>query len=194
MPVLANTAEVVVKQRLYGQDVLNVWHVQVSASPDEAELLDVAAHFQLGYGDLFTHLSDEIALTEIFVRNLGVVGGIEATLSITPEQVGGISTESMPSGVALCISLRTALGGRRFRGRKYFAGIPRSEVVANSFTSAFVGALLGSIGGMIGDLATAGNPISIASFTGSTLVPVTAAVAADLDVDSQRRRLNGRGT
>src|SRR5215216_549235 len=107
MPVLANTAEVVVKQRLYGQDVLNVWHVQVSATPDAAELLDVAAHFQLGYGDLYTALSDQIALTEIFVRDLGVLGGIEATLAITPEQVGGISTESMPGGTALCVSLRT---------------------------------------------------------------------------------------
>jgi hypothetical protein len=193
-PIIANVAEVVVKQRLFGQDVLNVWHVQVGAAPTAPELLAVAADFQAGYADIYAALSQELAMTEIFVRNMGSISGPEATLSVIPEQLGTIATASMPGGTALCVSLRTALSGRRFRGRKYFSGIPNNEVAGNQFNAPFVSSVLSGVQSLIGTLSASGTPLQVVSLTGLTSVPVTAAVAADLDVDSQRRRLTGRGS
>lgn len=190
---IPNVASVTVKGRLFGQDVENVWYVLVGPTPEVFEFNAIAAAFESGYGAIMPALSQDLSITEIVVKDMNVAAGVETTLAITPAMTGGAATASMPGGTALCISLRTALGGRQFRGRKYFSGIPTSEVVENSFTSDFVDSILTGVSTLLTALVTVDHPIQVASPTYGTSSQVIAAIATDLYVDSQRRRLTGRG-
>lgn len=100
---------------------------------------------------------------------------------------------SSPGNVTLCVSLRTALAGRRFRGRKFFSGIPENATASNLIDSSLAGFVVTGINNLIGALAGNGFPLSIVSYIGPTVTPVETALVTDLFVDSQRRRLSGRG-
>ena len=187
-------AQVTVKGSLFGQDVFNVWYALCGPSPTFVDLNDIAAGFNAGYGAIMPSLSNEFSISEIVVKDINTTAGAEVTLAITPPMAGGAATASMPGGTALCVSLRTGLSGRQFRGRKYFSGIPTSEVVGNAFDPDFVSAMLTGINTLLGALLTVDHPVQVASPTYGTATQVIAVVASDLWVDSQRRRLTGRGT
>jgi len=54
----------------------------------------------------------------------------------TGAPVSGTSvSEALPSQVALCITLRTALAGKSFRGRVYLGGFAETENIANGLAS-----------------------------------------------------------
>jgi len=93
----------------------------------------------------------------------------------------------------LCVSLRTGLAGRRFRGRKFFSGIPKANVADNTIDSALCDDIVNGVGTMMSALNANATPLSVVSFVGLTVTAVTAALCTDNFVDSQRRRLTGRG-
>lgn len=192
-PVLPNAYVVEVRGLLFGQRIENVWHCQGADPFDAAQAADIAAIFQTGYGALLSQLSQDITFHEVFVHNLAGVASGEFTLAITPPDAGDLTEDSEPGNVAFCVTLRTALSGRTTRGRKFFSGLAKGDVVANQFEVSRAGGLVADIQTMIGDLATNGTPLCIFSPTALTLVPVTTATYVDLYTDSQRRRLTGRG-
>lgn len=193
-PLVPNAAKVTVSGRLLGQLVQNVWYVTTVAAPTVADLDGIAAVFQIGYGGIMTNMSENLTIDTISVRYIGSASGPETSLFISPPQAGGDFENSFPGNVAMCVSLRTALAGRRFRGRKYFSGIPLTKIAGNTLDSLFAGNVVSDINGLIAALNTNGTPLSIVSFVGVTVVPVTTAIMADLNVDSMRRRLTGRGS
>jgi len=176
----------------FNQQIENVWAVQMT-DPDVAGMLAVAAIFQDSMFPYLDVASFDITLREIFLKNLADENGPEATLTITPGQTGGVATAGEPGNVAFCVSLRSALAGRSFRGRKYFAGIPVGEVVANVVNNGFVDGCLSMMALLIDNLSTNATPLSIVSKTTSTITPVVAASAVDRYSDSMRSRLTGRG-
>ena len=192
-PTVANANVVEVRGQLFGQLVENVWFVGSTGALDESAMLDVMSIFQTSYSSIMAPLSEDYSINEIYMRYLGNPAGPEATLAITPAQTGGIATAAAPGNVAFCVSLRTALTGRRFRGRKYFSGLPNNEVVANALDVAVADALVSAVQAMIVTLSGNGTPLAVVSFTGLTVTNVTTALYTDLFVDSQRRRLTNRG-
>jgi hypothetical protein len=192
-PVFPSAYQVEVRGLLFNQLVENVWYVQGPDPFDAAVASSVADVFETSYGTILGSLSQDLSVNEIFVHNLGGTASGEFTLSITPAMTGGLVQDSEPGNVSFCISLRTALAGRRFRGRKYFSGLAVGDRTGNTFDSARADALISAIDTLITNLNSNTTPLSIFSPTGLTLVPVTAARRADLYLDSQRRRLTGRG-
>lgn len=192
-PLVPSAARVTVSGTLFGQLVENVWHVTTTDPPTLTDLEDIAGIFNTMYASLLLAFSDSLFINQFNVRYLGDIGGPEFTLISTPALQGADANQSMPGNVALCISLRTALAGRRFRGRKFFSGIPVPEVEDNQVSATFADAVVASINGSVGDLSGNGTPLSVLSYVGPTIVPVTSVLYTDLFVDSQRRRLTGRG-
>lgn len=178
---------------LFGQLVENIWHVQGPDPFNSADASLIAGAFQVGYADIQLSLSQDYTVGEIFVHNLAGTASGEFTLTITPAQAGGIVQDSEPGCVAFCISLRTALSGRRTRGRKYFPGLSKGDVTGNIFSATRVGDMLTATQSLIDTLSSSGFPVCVFSPTGLTLVPVDAVAAVDNNVDAQRRRLTGRG-
>ena len=168
---------------------MNVWYCQGPDPFDVGVAVNIASEFQTGYGAILACLSQDVSYTEIEVSNLGGVATGSFSLFITPPDVGEIVQDSLPGSVAFCVSLRSALAGRRFRGRKYFSGLGEGDVTANEFLSTRAADLVTAVEDLRAGLATLGNPMSIFSPTGLTLVPVINVTAVDLRVDSQRGRL-----
>lgn len=193
-PIIANATRVTVSGLCLGQVVENVWGVQTGAPPTVGELSNINDIFHTAYGSLLLPMSAAMSIGEITSRYLGDATGPEVTLSITPPMLGLVEVDPNPNNVALCVSLRSALAGRRFRGRKYFSGIPKPDATGNTISTAFCDAIVDVINTwIIGELNSNGTPLSIISLTGLTLVPVLTALCVDNFVDSQRRRLTGRG-
>jgi len=192
-PLVPNAVKVTVKGSLFGQVVDNVWAVGTTGAPTEAELLTIAAIFQTGYADIQSVLSQDYTVGEITCRYLGDAAGPEATLAIIPPQAGGSINPSSPGSVCLCVSLRTGLAGRRFRGRKYFSGITEVDQTANAIDTDTCNNIVNSILGLMDALSTNGTPLAVVSLVGPTVTQVTTPICVDNFVDSQRRRLTGRG-
>lgn len=118
----------------------------------------------------------------------------------TGDQPGTGTTASQPNNVTWAIQFRTAFRGRSGRGRNYALGLMEGQVtgsavsisVANAYTDAYE-VLAGDLDGLDA------QHVIISKFQGKVPRPsglvrlVTAYAFADLVVDSQRRRLPGRG-
>lgn len=194
-PTFLRTVQVETRFSLFGQQVENVYHVQLPAAPSLSDLEQVADVFHTwAAGDLMGSLSSDLLLREIFVKDVSVADGEEFTLAITPPAAGGASGGSMPGNVAFCFSLRTSASGRRHRGRKYLPGIPRNGVSGDQLSNDFLTDLLTSMNNLITLLGEINALLVVASRVADAVSAVIAITAVDNNLDSQRRRLTGRGT
>jgi len=197
-----NTMQVDVLFRLYNQIVENVYHVEAPDGVD-AVALDDCKNMMAGWvtGNLMPLMSSDLVFTGLVVTNLSIEGGSQVTF----EQVGGlpgsIGSAAEPGNVSYCISSRTDRIGRSYRGRKYIAGIPANKRTGNTIDATWAGQLVAEFNGLIDFLQTLNLFLVVVSRTLDNverLVPVTTRVlnhtTTDLFIDSQRRRLTGRGT
>jgi len=100
----------------------------------------------------------------------------------------------MPANCAAVISWRTGLSGRSARGRSYIFGLQDGAAIGSTLTNAQI-ALLTALSNAIGSFTNAGGVGVLFSILSKTLVntfPVRNAII-DAIMDSQRRRLPGRG-
>lgn len=116
----------------------------------------------------------------------------------TPQ--GASSIFAAPGNVAFTITHRTANRGRSYRGRSYMLGIPADQIGAGLLSTGARDAYVSAFNTLRLEAASDGNPFVIASRyangsprTTGVATPVTQCEAVDLVVDSQRRRLPGRG-
>jgi hypothetical protein len=116
-------------------------------------------------------------------------------------QSGGDAAEVMPNNVTAAIKFVTALRGRSGRGRNYIAGLTTDDCSGNLFSSTTATSFVNAYNALL-DLTYPNDAqwvvVSRISegeerATGLTS-PVLNAAFADLILDSQRRRLPGRGT
>jgi len=115
---------------------------------------------------------------------------------------GEVSAASLPNNVAYCVSKYTGSRGRSFRGRFFVPGIPENaRETPSRVTSAYRSNILTACAGMLSNLITAGFPPVVVSWrtngdwrTTGVATPITALGPVDDVLDSQRRRLPGRGT
>lgn len=119
---------------------------------------------------------------------------------VSTVQNGTASGMSVPSGSTLVSTFKTAERSRNGRGRVYISGVPAPQLsdpieVANSYLTSFITAM--------SSLLTIATAISatlvvvsrvLAGIPRTTGVPIAVtSVTADRYLDSQRRRLFGRG-
>jgi len=192
-PIIPNAVKVTISGSLFGQLVENVWTVQSGDPPTDADLTTIIDEFLLDYPNITANLSAALTYTNIVARYMGDPAGPELAQAISPAIAGGLELDSAPGNVAICVSLKTALAGRRFRGRKFFSGIPKNSLIDNTMDATQAEGVRFACQTLINGLVTAGFPMTIVSLTGMTNVLVTNATLTDNFIDSQRRRLTGRG-
>jgi len=190
---IPNAAKITVKGDYFGQLVENVWTCLTSGAPTLGDLESIASVVIANYPAIVEPLSTSLTISEVTVRYLGDEAGPEVTnVPVTPI-AGTNASPGLPGNVALCVSLRTALAGRRFRGRKYFSGWTEADVVGNQVDAGAVADIVAACNAFIADMIAEGYPLTIVSYTGLTNTNVVTALCIDPYVDSQRRRLPGRG-
>lgn len=144
--------------------------------------------------------SVSVELREILVTQLE--GEVDLTTTYTPAApIGGTNTSpSLPNSVSLCVSFRTGFTGRSARGRNYFIGLCEDQVTANSVNDATQTAILNGYNAVL-DLANdfPCQWVVVQRYANNVQLPagvtraITDILIVDDVVDSQRRRLPGRG-
>lgn len=120
---------------------------------------------------------------------------------VPPTPISGVKGAApAPNNVSFCVSFRTASRGRSARGRNYICGLAKNDITGNTLDSSVVSGWVAGYNQLLGVATATGSTWVIASryhakaprLTGVTF-PVITATAVDATVDSQRRRLPGRG-
>lgn len=206
---VTNGAQVRLIQSFRDQLVVNtLWFLHLTGAPTFADIqaLATACNFQW-QSSIATLLSNDLSYERCIVRDYSVENSFEAVASPS-SPVPGTAGDAMPNNVAFAVSLRTGLSGRAYRGRIYLAGIPRAVVEENSLMSTFLDDVSIAMSGFIGPSEIVPDwQLGVAHRVSSgppperlpiPLDPGVITVASnfsfsDVIVDSQRRRLPGRG-
>lgn len=199
---VTNTVMAELRFTLDGQQVENTLYFQ-RASPWTAPLgVLLGEHLLTWWTDFMAdNLSDNIALDSVHVTDLTTVDGFAVDAVPDGSIPGVIGGDALPNNCAICISFRSEARGRSGRGRNYICGLARDSVVANTLTTgagiAFVAAY-NALPDVAGDSAATWVIVSrfldgVPRDFGLTRSIITV-ILLDLTVDSQRRRLPGRGT
>lgn len=145
-------------------------------------------------------VSTGVSLASIVAQDLTEEGGQQYQDTIG--EAGTMSGSSVPLNACAVISARTARRGRSFRGRNYLSGLTDAILGSsmNAITSGHASALAGAWASLRGTLDGHGLDHVIASkqHNGQVVSPAdvneVTAYVVDTLIDSQRRRLTGRGT
>lgn len=149
--------------------------------------------------ELIPILSNDIILTLVDGVDQSQQNSFYGSYSETPV-VGSVAAQSAPSGICVSVKFASDLTGRSYRGRNYVSGIPSTAIDNNQITTTFRTALtnaysdlntyitLDQVVHVIASRFTNNQPR-----TGGVTVLVQDYQIVDLNLDSQRRRLSGRG-
>ncbi len=203
---VANVGEYRMIYQLHGQVCENVLHIQHAIAPSAADLNTMVTALENWHALRAKPVqSINAALRTIAARSLDTVEAPATERGITANGEGGNVEAATPASVTLAIKLTTGLSGRSARGRVYHIGIPQGAVIGNEVTLGYRDQLLTVYGFLISDVAAAGGTLVVVSrYSGKgadgkalkramgRALAVTG-VSGDIAIDSQRRRLNGRG-
>ncbi len=133
--------EVTLHGTLHGSEIVNVFHFK--GSNNLATLAGIVAALKdCIITSLLPALSQEFALTSVKGKTLYPVLSDEIVSGASAGNVGGVATESDVSFAAALMSLRTGLGGRSNRGRKFIAGVPESGISTSRLTTGQLAAIV----------------------------------------------------
>lgn len=112
--------------------------------------------------------------------------------------VGATGADPMPNSVTIVYKAKTALRGRSYRGRIYHVGLAESHVTGNIVVSTQQTALQAAYTALLATMAGYNYGIISRQLNGvkrttGVITPVVS-LSSDGVIDSQRRRLPGRGS
>ena len=184
-----------------GEQCENVVHVKTTATPTATDVQNAAERGLTWWAaNAAPQTSTTLQLREVYARSIASSIAPEFTAVPDTTLTGALTTESMPNNVTFCLSLRTGQAGRSARGRWYWAGLTTQQVSGTLIEAAAIVALVDAIFALISAFELDNLDFVVMSrFSGGieravpVLIPVTTVLAVDNVVDSQRRRLPGRG-
>lgn len=196
-----NTVEVQLTMRLDGQHIENTLSFQRDDGWD-AEGMEALAEYLFSWWDehIAPQLSQELSLVGCIITDQ--TSDTAPSLTFTPSSplAGEREQPSEPNNVCICVSFRSAARGRSSRGRNYVSGLGVSDVTGNEFDQNLLDNLVDGYSFLISDpIDLTTDWVIISRFTGGSprtegyIYQVQSVVAVDNTIDSQRRRLPGRG-
>lgn len=197
---IPNTALVELRMTQGEQLIENTFHVEKEGILTVPDLQDIGLAFVDWWDGHRNLVINTVTLREVAVRDLTTASSIGIVYSTGLPLAGLLSGSAMPNSTTIAVKWGTGLTGRSFRGRTYHIGLAESQVNNNSIDSATVTGLLASYNTLLSTITGTGYTMVVASrvsnnvprTTGVT-TPILNASFADITVDSQRRRLPGRG-
>jgi hypothetical protein len=188
--------------RLDGQRIENVLYFRQADSYDDTELLTLAGEVAAWYTDnILPHLSSALTLVAVKATSLesDTAPAVEVPVSGSPS--GGSGDPPLPSNCALVVKFLTAGRGRSSRGRNYIPAIPKTQESSNDINPTVAASLLDGYDILrdVGVITEGAHSVVSRFLDGVERSPgiaqlVTGVTFTDLTLDSQRRRLPGRGT
>jgi hypothetical protein len=186
---------------LDGQQIENVLNFNFPAGEFQASAATVYGLLnETWWALLRVQLSNQLVSVETYIVDLTSQSGETATFPAFTDPAGNITAEAEANSIALCVTLRTVKRGRSYRGRSYVAGLATSNVTQNTVDTSVTSGIANAYIALHNDAIDAGVLMVVVSrrqnkewLTVGVATPVTFCLVRDRTVDSQRRRLPGRG-
>jgi hypothetical protein len=184
------------------QQVENVYHLMNNLpNPGDVQLHLVANTFKNWWTtEMKSMVSTELTLREVVCREL-TPDGVAVLETADLPQSGANNTQPMPGNVTVAVHWGTGRRGRSFNGRTYHLGLCANQVTGDQITPAALPVIQAAYDALRTalDNAVVGVEFSVLSVQSNKawrvppiMTPITG-VAIDPNIDSQRRRLAGRG-
>jgi len=198
-----NVAQVQVHGRIDGQTTINDLYFRSAGPPvtlAQVQTLGLALDAWVA-NTILTLLSSAWTYERVRVRDLTTADSFALDIADSAGP-GGSGGAFVPQNVAPCVSIRTAFAGRSARGRNYLPGVPQGVITGNTIQALFMSDITIAYNNLLpgGTYEPDGWVWSVVSrFTGNApravgvSFNVVTALFTDNVVDSQRRRLPGRG-
>jgi hypothetical protein len=205
MPFVPAPDTVMVEMRYtyQGQNVENTLYFQNAAGPDPANMGDLGLYLiEQWTTEVQPTAPASLTLREVYITSLESATAPAVTVTTGLPASGATGSPAAPNNVSLCVSFRTEGRGRSARGRNYLLGVLESSVDNNLIDTTFTNpwtSFFNSI--VVPDWDGSGWMWVIVSRISGGVERAEALVQqvitftyVDRTVDSQRRRLPGRGT
>jgi hypothetical protein len=175
---------------------VNVFHAYKASGPVlRIDLINLANAYKAAWDASYKgSMTTNIVLDQIQCRKLDPLDP-QAYDSTTGLPSGGtVASPCEAANVTLTISWRTGLAGRKYRGRNYIAGVAEAFVTAlDAITPAFLSAVSSVADYLFNAPLVAGGLVPCVFHLGPDTVTQIQSYVIEAIIDSQRRRLPGRG-
>lgn len=202
IPVL-NVAQASVRYTVSGQLCENTLYFLYTTTPGSEDLIDLATYLK-GWRATFLKpiQGAHCLLREVYCTSLVSATSPTGAWVENPPDAGTYSGTPLPNNVTVAVSFRTEGRGKSSRGRNYALGLTEtalSSTLGQSVQAAYAEDLLAAYEELINNPPTDWNWVIVSRYTegapraSGLYIPVTSVILADSTIDSQRRRLPGRG-
>jgi len=189
---------------LFGQVIENTLYF---AFPDEPLISEVAqlssSVAEWAVGALCPVLSEDYIYKRTEARGIWDQAQPAITNVVGTNTPGAVASPGAPGGTCIAVSFRTAYGGRSYRGRNFVSGFPLNACEGNQLATAYASGIVEAYEALVPDYVADDLPNAVhvvasrfslgaPRVTGIT-TPINAYLMVNRDLDSQRRRLTGRG-
>jgi len=195
-----NTAKVEMRFSQEGQQIENVYHVTQAAPFDATELNTLAASFKAWWvAQWQTSVVNTCSLVQIVATALDSASAPGIVYATGLPLVGGNAGFPSPLNVTVAIQWFTALRGRSYRGRTYHIGLTANDRSGSYVSTTFQTNAIARYQALITAMNSYAPGLVVVSYRGNNAPRGTAltteivTAACELTLDSQRRRLPGRG-
>lgn len=196
-----DTARVVFKYLAMGQTIENVFWFSRPGGYVTADLVELAEECGASWvTNLKPLILSIVQLVDITATDAEVQNGNQAQVAMS--QFGSNANGPLETpGTTFAIKFATARIGRSYRGRMYWPLLDTTHVNDGALAANHANALVAAVGNFFNDVqSVTGSFHVIASYQNDcawraegVATPVTSYSYSDLNLDSQRRRLPGRG-
>jgi len=205
---VANTVLAELRMTIDLQQVENTLYFEFGGPPSVSDMNDLGDALISWWNSFYAPLSwTGLQLREVVVTDLTTATSAQVTRVPATPALGTVGDNAVSTNTSLVVSFRTANRGRSFRGRNYIVGITEGQKLgANQINPPVIEAWIEAYEAMIGvptvvsaiwvvvsrfsGIDGNGDPIPRAA---GVTTPIEAVTIVDPVVDSQRRRLPGRG-
>lgn len=197
---IPQTAEVAVRILQDGQNLANVWHATYQGEPTSQNMVLLASNTIAWWqANIRPLVPATVQLLEVSVVDQSEIGGVAALLAPSSNNTGTSVSPAMPNATTIAVKKSTGRAGRSYRGRVYHIGLTEAQVDNNRISAATVTALNAAYEALIDSYDAANFQWVVASTyfnNAPRVIGITTpiiGVSTDPVIDSQRRRLPGRG-
>jgi hypothetical protein len=185
---------------VYGHDesnnmLLNVFHVHTADVPTQADCDAVAASVADWMNGVYNNtFALNISTDRVVVTDVSAIDSWQAEVPVSA--AGTLAGVAVPSNVTLAVKKSTGRAGRANRGDWYSWPCTTAQLEtldSNLFLMSHRDAVVSALNQLRTQLTDAGYPMVVASKASGLTRELLTFVATDRAVDSQRRRLRGRG-
>lgn len=197
-----NTAELVVYGAMDNQEIATVLNFLFPDPIGTTELTELAGRALAAWiANLLPLLSEDLDLISARATDLSSSSAPTVQVFAAAGTDGAVPTPSIPLNAAQVITHRTIARGRSYRGRTYLCGFPQTQLAnPGQLYTSFLANLLPAFGEAMDDIEASGTCTHVVVSRQHDGVPLLTGICTVVDayttdpyLDSQRRRLVGRG-